>query len=349
MIESLRLADFRCVAGASLLIPPQGLVFVGQNAQGKTSMLEAICVLVRLHSPRTRRPNQMVRIGSEQFGVAGKCWGQERRVDYRKGSYGLRVEGEERSSPNEYLSDGGLVVWMGNEDRELVTGSAEGRRRYLDFLASQLEPGYRRALSRYKKALQERNALLRDGRGSGGEMASFTKLLVEYGNEVTAGRERMIAALQQPVCWAQEAVGGQSEGVALQYCRASGEDFEASLSQAREKEIRRGMTLVGPHRDEVKLSLGGLKASDFGSEGQQRTLALALKLGQGELLRIKGGKTPVYLLDDIFGELDPGRRKRFLAALPPEAQVIVTTTNASWLGDDLQLETREVRGGKLDL
>lgn len=347
MIESLRLADFRCVAGASLPIPPQGLVFVGQNAQGKTSLLEAICVLVRLHSPRTRRPNQMVRIGSEQFGVAGKCWGQERRVDYRKGVYGLRVEGDVRASQNEYLGDGGLVVWMGNEDRELVTGPAEGRRRYLDFLASQLESGYRRALSRYKKALQERNALLREGRGSGGEMASFTKLLVEHGNEVTAGRERMIAALQQPVSWAQEAVGGVSEGVGLRYQPASGDDFEASLAQVREKELRRGMTLVGPHRDDIKLSLGGLKASDFGSEGQQRTLALAMKLGQGELLRVQGGRTPIYLLDDIFGELDPGRRKRFLAALPPDAQVIVTTTNADWLGGELQLETREVSGGTI--
>lgn len=349
MIESLRLADFRCVAGASLTIPPQGLIFVGQNAQGKTSLLEAICVLVRLHSPRTRRPVQMVRIGSGQFGVAGRCWDHERRVDFCKGVYGLRVEGEERSSQNDYLRDGGLVVWMGNEDRDLVTGPAEGRRRYLDFLASQLEPGYRRALARYKKTLQERNALLRDGRGQGGEMTSFTKLLVEHGREVVAGRERMVSALRQPVSRAQEAVGGgnSGEGAELAYRPSSGQDFEAALAEVREREIRRGMTLVGPHRDDIRLTLGGLKASDFGSEGQQRTLALAMKLGQGELLRVQGGKTPVYLLDDIFGELDPGRRKRFLTALPPDAQVIVTTTNADWLGGDLQLETRTVSQGKV--
>lgn len=347
VIASLRLADFRCIAGLSIEIPEQGLVFVGKNAQGKTSLLEALCVLVRLHSPRTRRPNQMVKFEASQFGVAGCAWGLERRVDYCKGAYALKVDGEERDSQGAYLADGGLVVWMGNEDRELVTGAAEGRRRYLDFIASQIVPGYRRALSRYRKVLQERNALLRDGRGSGREMDSFTQLLVEYGREVTVGREAMVANLDEPVRWAQGVVGGSEEAVGLTYKAAAGDDFESSLAMVREKEQRQGMTLVGPHRDEVKLTLGGLKASDFASEGQQRTLALALKLGQGELLREQGGRTPVYLLDDIFGELDKGRRERFLASLPKGAQVIVTTTNASWLGEGMDLEVREVSGGRV--
>ena len=347
VIESLRLADFRCIAGLSLEIPEQGLVFVGKNAQGKTSLLEALCVLVRLHSPRTRRPNQMVKFEAPQFGIAGRAWGSDRRVDYCKGTYTLKVDEEERKSQGEYLADGGLVVWMGNEDRELVTGPSEGRRRYLDFMASQIVPGYRRALSRYKKALQERNALLRDGRGAGPEMDSFTQLLVEYGLEVTRGRAAMIASLEKPVTWAQGMVGGAEEAVGLEYRAASGDDFEASLTMVREKEQRQGVTLVGPHRDDVKLTLGGLKASDFGSEGQQRTLALALKLGQGELLREQGGKTPVYLLDDIFGELDKGRRERFLASLPKGAQVIITTTNAGWLGEGMGLEVREVGGGEI--
>lgn len=347
MIETLRLADFRCLAELSLEIPEQGLVFVGKNAQGKTSLLEALCVLVRLHSPRTRRANQMVKFEAPRFGIAGQAWGSERRVDFCKGSYSLKVDGEERGSQGEYLADGGLVVWMGNEDRELVTGPAEGRRRYLDFMASQIVPGYRRALGRYRKALQERNALLRDGRGQGPEMDSFTALLMEHGREVSAGRATLVADLEKPVTGAQGAVGGSEEAVGLEYKAASGDDFEASLAMVKEKEQRQGMTLVGPHRDDVKLTLGGLKASDFGSEGQQRTLALALKLGQGELLREQGGKTPVYLLDDIFGELDKDRRERFLASLPKGAQVIITTTNASWLGEGMDLEVREVSGGKV--
>lgn len=108
----------------------------------------------------------MVRFESRGFGVAGQCWEMERRVDYA-GSYAMKVDGVERGTQGEYLADGGLVVWMGNEDRELVTGPAEGRRRYLDFIGSQIVPGYRRALGRYKRALQERNVLLREGRGGG--------------------------------------------------------------------------------------------------------------------------------------------------------------------------------------
>ena len=119
----------------------------------------------------------MVKFEAPQFGIAGRAWGSERRVDFCKGTYSLKVDGEERGTQGEYLADGGLVVWMGNEDRELVTGPSEGRRRYLDFMASQIVPGYRRSLSRYRKALQERNALLRDGRGGGREMESFTALL----------------------------------------------------------------------------------------------------------------------------------------------------------------------------
>ncbi len=347
MIESLRLADFRCLTGLAIEIPKQGLVFVGRNAQGKTSLLEAICVLVRLHSPRTHRPRQMVKFEAPRFGIAGKAWGSERRVDFCQGTYTLKVDDEERTSQGEYLADGGLVVWMGNEDRELVTGPAEGRRRYLDFMASQIVPGYRRALSRYRKALQERNALLRDGRGRSQEMSSFTELLLQHGQEVTEGRRKIIASLEQPVTWAQGAVGGAGESVGLVYKAASGDDFEASLTMVREKELRQGMTLVGPHRDDIKLTLGGLKAADFGSEGQQRTLALALKLGQGELLREQGGRTPIYLLDDIFGELDKDRRERFLASLPTGAQVVVTTTNAGWLGEGMNLEVREVSKGQI--
>lgn len=327
-------------------VPERGIVFAGQNAQGKTSLLEAVCVLVRLHSPRTRKPRQMVRFETAYFGIAGECWGVQRRVDFAKGSYQLRVDGEERDSQGDYLSDGGLVVWMGNEDRDLVSGPGEGRRRYLDFAASQIVPGYRRSLTRYRKVLKERNILLRDGRW-GQELDAFTRLLIEHGDEVTEGRRRIVAGLKDSVANAQVAMGGGAEEVGLGYQEGRGDDFLAGLEMTQERERRQGLTLVGPHRDELRLTLGGLKAADFGSEGQQRTLALALKLAQGELLREQGGKTPIFLIDDIFGELDPGRRERFLAHLPEGAQLLITTTNANWLGSGLELEVRQVTEGRI--
>jgi DNA replication and repair protein RecF len=141
VIRSLRLVDFRCFEALSLTLPPEIAVFVGENAQGKTSLLEAICVLVRLHSPRTHRLRQLQRFERAAFGVAGECWGEERRVSHAAEGMELRIDGETIDAQGDYLSSGGLVVWMGNEDLELVRGPGEARRRFLDFVASQLEPG----------------------------------------------------------------------------------------------------------------------------------------------------------------------------------------------------------------
>ena len=124
VIRTLRAVDFRCFSGLSLEIPEGGALFTGDNAQGKTSILEAVCVLVRLHSPRTRKLPAMARIGGAGgFGIAGEAWGSERRVRWQK-AFDLAVDGESREGSGSYLSDGGLIVWMGNEDLELVRGSA---------------------------------------------------------------------------------------------------------------------------------------------------------------------------------------------------------------------------------
>ena len=130
MIRSLRLVDFRCFEALSLEIPPDLGVFVGENAQGKTSLLEAICVLVRLHSPRTHRLGQIIRLGQDSFGVAGECWAEERRASYGRDGMEMRTDGESVASQGDYLAGGGLIVWMGNEDLELVRGPGELRRRF---------------------------------------------------------------------------------------------------------------------------------------------------------------------------------------------------------------------------
>ncbi len=128
-------------------------------------------------------------------------------------------------------------------------------------------------------------------------------------------------------------MSGRDEPLTLRYQPASGSDFRQSLIQARERETRLRQAVVGPHRDDLDLRLHGMPAADFASEGQQRTLALALKLAQGTLLERRGGKLPVYLLDDIFGELDPGRRNALMNYLPPRAQKWITTTHLDWLRD----------------
>jgi DNA replication and repair protein RecF len=329
--------DFRCFASLDLEVPAEGAILTGDNAQGKTSILEALCVLVRLHSPRTHRMATMARVGSKGFGIAGDPWGSERQVRYSREGLVLKVDGETRPSQTRYLEDGGLVVWMGNEDLELVRGPGEGRRRYLDFLGAQIDPAYRRSWSRYRRALRAKNSLLKESRPRDAEILSYEEILVEHGSVLMEARARLIEELAPLAAEAQRAVSGRDEPLTLNYLPASGPDLRESMLQARERETRLRQAVVGPHRDELDLRIHGMPAADFASEGQQRTLALALKLAQGKLLERRGGKLPIYLMDDIFGELDPGRRNALMSHLPPLAQKWITTTHLDWMQETPQL------------
>jgi DNA replication and repair protein RecF len=333
MLRSLRLLDFRCFRSLDLEVPPAGAILVGDNAQGKTSVLEAICVLIRLHSPRTHRMGLLNRIGGDGFGIAGDPWDSERKIRHARVSLQLEVDEESRTSRGAYLADGGLVVWMGNEDLDLIRGSGEGRRRYLDFIGAQIDPLYRRSWSRYRRALQAKNLLLKEGRPRDAEILSYEEILVEHGTVLMETRTRLVAELSPLAASAQNAISGRDEPLTLHYLPASGPNLRESMFQARERELRLRQAVVGPHRDDLQLRLHGMPAADFASEGQQRTIALALKLAQGNLLESLGGNAPVYLMDDIFGELDPGRRNALMAHLPVRAQKWITTTHLDWLNE----------------
>lgn len=331
MIRSLRLLDFRCFAALDIAAPAAGAILLGDNAQGKTSVLEAICVLVRLQSPRSRKLATLARFGTAGFGVAGDPWQQQRQVRYRTGDLALKVDDDARPGQGAYLEDGGLVVWMGNEDLDLVRGPGEVRRRFLDFLGSQLDPAYRRAWSRYRRALKAKNLLLKDGPGRQAEVSSYEEILIESGTVLMAARTRMVAELAPLAAAAQAAISGRDEPLTLHYLPSSGPDLRAAIAQAREREWRQRQAVVGPHRDDLSLRLHGSPAADYASEGQQRTLALALKLAQGGLLEQQTHRLPIYLMDDIFGELDPGRRNALMRYLPAAAQKWITTTHLDWL------------------
>lgn len=351
MLRSLRLADFRCFAALDIDVPEAGAILTGDNAQGKTSVLEAICVLVRLQSPRSHRMGTLARVGGAGgFGIAGDPWGRERRVRSVGQALKLWVDREAVAGRGDYLADGGLLVWMGNEDLDLVRGPGECRRRYLDFIGAQIEPGYRRAWSRYRRVLQAKNVLLKDPRPRDAEIHAYDALLVEHGTLLMQARERLAAELGALAAAAHQAIGGTREPLTLHYLPASGPDLAESIRQAREREARQRQAVVGPHRDDLGLRLHGMPAADFASEGQQRTLALALKLAQGQLLEARGGRAPLYLIDDIFGELDPGRRNALMRELPTHAQKWITTTHLGWLEEAPALAGMrrfEVRAGTL--
>jgi len=330
--------DFRCFKSLDLTVPAEGAILIGDNAQGKTSVLEAICVLIRLHSPRTHRMMTLASIGSKGFGIAGDPWETERQVRHSREGLLLKVDDESRTSQNAYLEDGGLVVWMGNEDLELIRGPGEGRRRYLDFLGAQIDPNYRSSWSRYRRALKAKNLLLKEGRPRDAEILSYEEIMVEHGTVLMETRAHLVAELTPLAAAAQQTVSGRDEPLTLRYLPASGPDLRESMLQARERETRMRQAVVGPHRDDLDLRLHGMPAVDFASEGQQRTLALALKLAQGKLLEQRSGKLPIYLMDDIFGELDPTRRNALMSHLPLLAQKWITTTHLGWLRETPELE-----------
>ena len=351
MVRTLRMVDFRCWDALAIKMPACGGVLIGQNAQGKTSILEAVCVLLRLQSPRTHKLGAMVRFSQPGFGVAGEAWEMDRKVRYGKDGLRCEVNEEPRESSSAYLQDGGLVVWMGNEDLELVRGAGETRRRYLDFMGMQWSPEYRHHWSRYRRALKMKNTLLKERHVDERQLVAVEELMIAHGEPLAALRAEMILLLEKWCQQSHQAVSGGSESVAMIYQAAGSIALRESLQQAREREWRVRQSVVGPHRDDLVLRLNGLSAAEFASEGQQRTLALAMKLAQGALLQHERDRTPVYLLDDIFGELDAVRRNALMRALPVNAQKWITTTSMDWLQDAedacQQLPQFQVASGKV--
>lgn len=332
MLTRLKLQNLRCFASLQCDISPGVTAFVGANAQGKTSILEGVCLGMRLQSPRTQALPEIVREGESYFAITTQFRGQELVFGYGKSRRRLTVDGEVMPQGGGYLRQSGLVVWMGNEDSQLIRGGGEGRRRFLDFLGSQLDPEYRPALRAYERALRARNFLLkRDAAPRWKEIDAYTEVLDRHSQVLTACRRRMIQLLEPLAAKVQRDISAKDELLGLSYEPAQGDDLAAALLDRRGEELKRRSTVAGPHRDDVALLLQGRPAAQFASEGQRRTIALALKLAQALLLQQERGEQPVLLLDDIFGELDPARRNALMSILPEGAQKLVTTTTLEWL------------------
>jgi DNA replication and repair protein RecF len=354
VLRSLNLNQFRCFASLRLELASGVTLFHGNNAQGKTSILEAACVLLRLQSPRTATLGDCIQFSEKAFAIGGNLAGtneSELRLQYRETGRKLLVDGEAQKSASDYLRHSALVVWMANDDLALVRGGGDGRRRFLDFMAAQLFPGYREALKAYEKALRSRNYLLkRDASPKWAQIDAYSRLLHDYGQVLSSSRRVLIEKLRPRAAEAQIRIGGIGETLGLDYESASGEgdDLLALLESRRDEEMRKRQTAAGPHRDDLLLTLNGKPAAKFASEGQQRTVALALKLGQTNLFVETRQEAPVMLIDDVFGELDPGRRNALMANWPATSQKLITTTHLDWLDERFNDAKRlEVVGAKV--
>ena len=333
MLTTLRLSNFRCYSTLRWSIPAEGAVLLGTNAQGKTSLMEALCFALTLHSPRTTRLEKLARNCQGQFGISMETEDGTRRLHWANRKLNLQVNGAERKDFTDYLADTYPVTWLANSDISLVTGAAEERRRYLDFLGSQWHPIYRQALQAYRKALKSRNALLRHPRRNTATLRSYANLLAQHGEIIMQLRSQLLDRLMPHIAHGHRTISGGAEQVSICYRPSTQQPLIDALDASLEADERAGFTTVGPHRDDFDLCISGLNAAEFASEGQQRTLAIAMQMAQGSLLQEETGKAPILLVDDVFGELDTYRRQALLSMLPAEAQVFITTTTLNWLGE----------------
>ncbi len=335
-LARLRLRDFRNYARLDVDFAPGFHLLLGGNAQGKTNILEAIYLMATLRSFRGVGGAPMVRHGQKGYFVGGTVVGQgerEIKMYWSPRERKLSLDGQPVKRWSDYLGVLRAVV-LCTEDLQLIKGTGRVRRRFLDLLLSQTHRAYLPLLQRYAQALRSRNALLRQPILDPAALDSFSQELVKHGGEIIRQRRELAPRLAPLVDRAYRRIAGDAEELRMEYLPAVKQDFAVELAQSGPRERGYGATLVGPHRDDVQLLLNDRAAAQFGSEGQKRTLALALKMAQAEYLTTLHGAPPILLLDDVMGELDLRRRSAFLplleAARQAQGQVFLTATEESW-------------------
>ncbi|MDE3068045.1 MAG: DNA replication/repair protein RecF [Verrucomicrobiota bacterium] len=353
-LARLRLRDFRNYARLDANFAPGFHLLLGDNAQGKTNVLEAIYLMATLRSFRGVGGAQMVRHGQRGWFVGGHVVGQgqhEVKVYWSARERQLTLDGQPVQKLSDYLGVLRAVVFC-TEDLQLIKGAARARRRFLDLLLAQTQAGYLPLLQRYLRAVRARNALLKGRSGDEAALDGFSQPLVKLGEEIIRARRELIPKFSPLVRLAYRRISHDAEELRLEYRPSVKNDFAVELSQSRPRERACRFTLVGPHRDDLQLLLDEKPAAPFGSEGQKRTLAIALKMTQAEFLAGLHGTPPVLLIDDVMGELDVKRRSGLLPLLEQArrtgGQVFMTATEENWpreLGKDLQ--KWEVKAGTL--
>lgn len=345
-VTHLSLADFRSYARVEVPLDPGVTAFVGPNGQGKTNLVEAVGYLATLGSHRVASDAPLVRMGAERAVIRAQVRQGDRQqlieLELNPGKANrARINRSSQVKPRDVL---GIVrtVLFAPEDLALVKGDPGERRRFLDELITARSPRMAGVRSDYERVLKQRNTLLKTAalaRRHGGRTMDLSTLdvwdqhLARAGAELLAQRLDLIAAIQPLADKAYEQLAPGGGPVSLDYKPSAPgeantredlfEQLMAALADARKQEIERGVTLVGPHRDDLLLKLGQLPAKGYASHGESWSYALALRLASYDLLRAEGNE-PVLVLDDVFAELDSRRRERLAELVAPGEQVLVT-------------------------
>ncbi|WP_270353064.1 DNA replication/repair protein RecF [Microbacterium testaceum] len=377
IVEQLGLKDFRNYAEADVTLSAGANVFVGRNGQGKTNLVEAVAYLATLGSHRVSSDAPLVRDGMDAAIVRARLAHGERSVLLelqlnRQGANKARVNGVNVRTTE--LPRYAQVVLFAPEDLQIVRGDPSSRRRFADQLIVQRIPRMAAVLADYDRVLRQRSALLKSARARGVRGDALSTLdvwddkLVTLGTEVIEARLALASDLSEPVARAYAAIAGADHDPRLSWALSVGggdpeegeatdgtgssaplaDQFRAALAARRPAELERGLTLVGPHRDDLVLKVRGLPVKGYASHGESWSVALALRLASAELLRAESRLgDPVLILDDVFAELDAGRRARLADLAGGYEQVIVTSAVEKDVPEGLRAHVVRVEAGRI--
>jgi DNA replication and repair protein RecF len=358
----LSLSNFRNYVHLEFDLPPHIMVLLGDNAQGKSNFLEAIYLLATAKSPRTAADSELInwlswgeppvvaRLAAEvelakgdmrvELALQGKVAPQGSQVEKR-----IRINGV----PRRAIDIIGVVtaVLFSTRDIELIGGEPALRRRYLDIVSSEVDRRYLRTLQRYNRVLWQRNHLLHliaEHKSSPEELDFWDRELVAAGCYLLTQRQHTVARLDELALGIHEQLSGGREGLKLLYRGSvSADDFHQALYVARAREIASGMTLVGPHRDDLRFLVNEMDMGTYGSRGQNRTIAISLRLAEAQFIAANSGDSPILLLDDVLSELDALRRRHLLDAASQYEQVLITATDLHHFESDFLSQAAKFR------
>lgn len=367
-IERLGLTNYRNYKKLDLAFSSQINVLIGENAQGKTNVMEAIYVLSMAKSHRTSNDRELIRWDQEYGKIEGDIQRKHGKLPLE-----LTISGKGKKARVNHLEQNRLSLYIGQlnvvmfapEDLNLVKGSPMVRRRFLDMEIGQISPVYLHDLLTFQKILKQRNAILRENRGN----LNFTDVMfdvyteqyIQVAVQIIRKRFHFMELLQK---WAEpihEGISRGMESLKVSYGTLKGLEsgqtekemesiLEQRLTEMRRRELERGLTLIGPHRDDLHFHVNGYDIQTYGSQGQQRTTALSLKLAEIELVKQEVGEAPILLLDDVLSELDDYRQSHLLNTIQGKVQTFVTTTNVAGIDHETirQADIFEVSAGEVE-
>lgn len=333
IIKSIELAEYRNYDFLTLQFDKGTNILFGDNAQGKTNILEAIYVAATTKSHKGSKDKEIIKFNSEEAHIRTYIEkdGVETKVDMhlrKSKSKGIAIDGQKIKKAADLL---GLcnVVFFSPEDLSIIKNGPAERRRFVDMELCQLDNFYLYNLNHYNKIVNQRNVLLKDmymNPGLRDTLSIWDSQLVSFGSKIIERRKLFVEQLNEIIYDIHKKLSGEKEELKIRYePEVSIEDFEKKLLLNQERDIRSKMTNVGPHRDDFSFYVNGVDIRKYGSQGQQRTAALSLKLAEIELVKKITKDSPILLLDDVLSELDSNRQNYLLNSIG-DIQTIITCT-----------------------